>query len=76
MNDMQCLFLFDEHARLGSPRRNSYTTWKNSVKSQDSGSNPKRKYEAYYCEILQQMAATTTDVEQVNKQLEALHLLE
>ena len=75
----ECLFLFDEHARLGSPREKFLTQhvekFREVVGQDKVDQILNRKYEAYYCGILgKQMAATTTDVEQVNKQLEALHL--
>ena len=75
----ECLFLFDEHARLGSSREKFLTQhvekFREVVGQDKVDQILNRKYEAYYCGILgKQMAATTTDVEQVNKQLEALHL--
>lgn len=73
------MFLFDEHARLGSPREKFLTEniekFRNTLGREKIDQVLKKKYEAYYSSILgKQIAVTTGDVEQVNKQLEALNL--
>ncbi len=75
----ECLFLFDEHARLGSPREKFLTEnvekFRNTLGREKIDQVLKKKYEAYYSSILgRQITATTDDVQQVNKQLEALNL--
>lgn len=75
----ECLFLFDDFARLGSPREkfvsDNLEKFRSVVGRAKVDQLMKKKYSAYYSNVLgKQMVANPEDIEKVNKQLELQQL--
>ncbi len=75
----ECLFIFDDLARLGSPREEFYTKnldkFRAAVGREKADTVLKKKFEGYYASILgNQRVKNAEEIESVNKKLAGLGL--